>query len=354
MLTVVLSSLTASDDTDSSDSSAGPVDIGGRSIYLTCSGEKRDGAPTVVLVSGYHDSSDVWTQSDVLGLIGESQGPPVFPALATSNHVCAYDRPGTLRYIDGTPLADRSTPVRQPRTSRDIVDELYSVLEAADVPKPYVLVGHSLGGLIVRLYAQLHPDQTHGVVFVDAFSPTAPAVFGPLWPIYRDKWLNPPVDQMPVTAMRSAESERVDLDASVAEVLAAPPLPVKPLAVLTKTESFAGLTSLPGLPADQVNNRYEQAQQAIVALSPATPQIIATGSDHYIQFSQPDLVVSATELILRAVGATRSQAPAAVCRNVFTTKPRSRRGCQLTLTGLRLIQAPVAKQMLKSSVRLKL
>lgn len=102
---------------------------------------------------------------------------------------------------------------------------------------------------------------------------------------------------MPVASMRSPDSERVDLDASVAEVLAGPSFPNVPVAVLTKTESFGGLTSFPGLPADEANRLYEQAQDAIVALAPTTPQLIATGSDHYIQFSQPDLVVRATELV---------------------------------------------------------
>jgi pimeloyl-ACP methyl ester carboxylesterase len=166
-----------------------------------------------------------------------------------------------------------------------------------------VLVGHSFGGLIVRLYAQTYPAQISGVVFVDAFSPTVPAVFGDQWPIYRDQLLNPPLDQAPIASMRSPDSERVDLDASSAQVLAAPAMPDIPLVVLTKTESFGGLTSVPGLPADQTNKLYEQAQQDFVALAAATPQFIATGSDHYIQFSQPDLVVSATELVLhRAQG----------------------------------------------------
>lgn len=297
-IVLVVSSCARNDRQESSDTTAGPVNIGDRSVYLTCSGEKRDGASTVVLVSGYHDSSDVWTAPDVLTPIGEAKGPPVFEALARSHRVCAYDRPGTLRYTEGTPLTDRTAPVRQPRTVRDLVDELSALLDSAEVPKPLVLVGHSLGGLIVQLYARLHADQVHGVVLVDPFSATVPAQFGALWPAYRDKLLNPPVDEMPLSSMRSPDSERVDLDASVAQTLSAPPLPPKPLIVLTKTESFAGLKSVPGLSAADVNRLYEQAEQSVVDLAPATPQILATGSDHYIQFSQPDLIVSATELVL--------------------------------------------------------
>jgi pimeloyl-ACP methyl ester carboxylesterase len=286
-------------DGDSPADFARSVDIGGRSIYLTCHGTAEAGEPTVVLISGYHDSSDVWTASDVLGLVGPATGPPVFPALSAGHRVCAYDRPGTLRYVDGTPLTDRSTPVPQPRTARDLVAELHDVLAAADVPAPYVIVGHSLGGLIARAYAQTHADQVHGVVFVDGFSASIPALFGSRWASYRDHGLNPPVDQMPVASMRTPGSERVDIDASIAEVLAGPAFPNIPVAVLTKTEPFAGLGPLPGLPADETNRLYEQAQDELVALSPDTPQTFATGSDHYIQFSQPDLVVRAAELVER-------------------------------------------------------
>ena len=278
------------------------MQIDGREVYLDCRGPTTTGAPTVILVSGYHDSSDVWNQSDVLGLVGTATGPPVQDALAESTRVCSYDRPGTLRYIEGTPLTGRSTPVAQPRTAADIAAELNQVLAAAMVPEPYVLVGHSFGGLVVRLYAQTYPDQIAGVVFVDAFSPTVPGAFADRWAIYRDQLLNPAVEQMPLESMRSPDSERVDLDASAAQALNGPAFPQVPVVVLTKTESFAGLPSLPGLPADDTNALYEQAQDNLVALVPGTPQFIATGSDHYIQFSQPDLVVNATELVLGRAG----------------------------------------------------
>ena len=256
----------------------------------------------MILVSGYHDSSDVWNQSDVLGLVGTATGPPVQDALAETSRVCAYDRPGTIRYVEGAPLTGRSTPVTQPRTAADIVTELNLVLAAAMVPEPYVLVGPSLGGRLVRLYAPTYPDQVAGVVFVDAFSPTVPTAFADRWATYRDQLLNPPVDQMPLASMRTPESERVDLDASTTQALTGPAFPQVPVVVLTKTESFAGLTSLPGLPADDTNALYEQAQDNLVSLVPGTPQFIATGSDHYIQFSQPDLVVTATDLVLGRAG----------------------------------------------------
>jgi pimeloyl-ACP methyl ester carboxylesterase len=221
------------------------VDIGGRQVYIDCRGPVTAGQPTIILVSGYHDSSDVWNSPDVLSLITPAAGPPVQDALAASHRICRYDRPGTLRYIDGTPLTDRSTPVPQPRTLGDLASELHELLRAADVPEPYVLVGHSMGGLLVRLYGQTYADQIAGIVFVDAFSPTVPTLLGDKWPIYRDR-LTPPLDQETVPALRDPNSEQIDVDASVAQVDAAKPLPAKPLAVLTKTEPFAGLADLPG------------------------------------------------------------------------------------------------------------
>jgi pimeloyl-ACP methyl ester carboxylesterase len=115
------------------------VDVGGgRMLYLHCSGPARPGWPTVILISGYHDSSDPWTQEDVLSLLPQATGPSVLPGLARTDRVCAYDRPGTVRYIDGFPLTNRSTPVAQPRTVEQLAVELKALLSAAQVPGPHI------------------------------------------------------------------------------------------------------------------------------------------------------------------------------------------------------------------------
>lgn len=232
-------------------------------------------------------------------MLTPAKGPAVFPALAKSHRVCAYDRPGTIRYEGDGPLTDRSTAVPQPRTAADIVAELHAALAAAEVPGPYVLVGHSLGGLISLLYGKTYPDQVRGIVFVDSLSPTLPETIGATaWAIYRDQLLNPPIEQMPMPSMKSPNSERVDIDASIAQVQAAPALPTMPVAVMTKTEPFAVETLPPGLTTETLNQSYQKAQDTFVALAPRTPQIFATGSDHYIQFSQPDLVVQTADLVV--------------------------------------------------------
>jgi len=276
------------------------IDIGGRELYLVCGGQLAPGRPTVVLVSGYHDSSDPWTQADVLSLLPGAVGPPVLPGLARSQRVCAYDRPGTLRYIDGLPLTSRSTAVSQPRTVKDLTVELHALLSKARVPPPYVLVGHSLGGLIALLYARTYPHEIGGIVFVDSFSPTIPNRLGVLWPLYRAV-INPPSTAQPLTSLKLAASETVLLDESIKQVEQAPPLATMPLVVLTKTEPFripAGALP-PGITLPQIDVGYNGAESYFVALMPSTPQIFATGSEHYIQLSQPDLVISATELIVR-------------------------------------------------------
>jgi pimeloyl-ACP methyl ester carboxylesterase len=285
------------------DDAAMRVDLGGgRRLYLTCAGVVRANQPTIILVSGYHDSTDPWMRQDLLSLIPPAVGPAVLPGLARTNRVCAYDRPGTARYTKGFPLTDRSTAVRQPRTVRDIAAELHTLLAVAKVPRPYVLVGHSLGGLISLMYARTYPDDVRGIVLVDALSPSARTRFGPRWPLYRMA-LTPPPQRQSIASMRLPASETVDIEASMDEVERARPLRRMALAVLTRTEPVQvppGL--LPrGLTVRQIDEAYNSAQDDLVRLAPATPHIFATGSEHYIQLSQPDLVIVTTQLLMRRV-----------------------------------------------------
>ena len=125
---------------------AGSVDIGGgRKMYLKCSGR---GSPTVVLVGGLRASADDWDISDKSKLT-------VFTGVGNFTRVCACHRPGT-------PVGEkpsRSDPVPQPTTAKDAVADLHALLSAAGEAGPYVLVGHSYGGLIVRLYASTYPKE---------------------------------------------------------------------------------------------------------------------------------------------------------------------------------------------------
>jgi pimeloyl-ACP methyl ester carboxylesterase len=234
----------------------GQVDIGdGRKLYLSCSGR---GTPTVILESGYHDSSGLWSVDEPAP---PAVGPSVQDRLAERVRVCSYDRPGTLVY--GTPLAltTLSTPVAQPRSAGAAVRDLHALVGAAKLTTPVVIVAHSFGGLLTQLYAQTYPKEVAGVVFVDAFPATVPQAMGDQWPAYQQLLASPG------TALDADPAfERFDVDASVAEVKAAPSLPVDPHRRPVQDRAVPGATDQPdrARPADRV------ARSAAGSRRPAT------------------------------------------------------------------------------------
>ena len=137
---------------------AGLVDIGGgRKMYLECRGT---GSPVVVLVSGLKGSAGDWD-------VTAKAVPSVFSEVGKFTRVwCAYDRPGT-------PVGEkpsRSDAVPRRTTAEDAVADLHGAPKAAGEARPYVLVGHSYGGLVVGLYASVHPEEVSGLVLIDALS----------------------------------------------------------------------------------------------------------------------------------------------------------------------------------------
>jgi pimeloyl-ACP methyl ester carboxylesterase len=121
------------------------VDIGGRRINLLCNGT---GGPTVVLMAGSSSWSFTWYKAQ--------------PEIAKRERVCAFDRAGY----------GFSDPAPTPEILSDSVNDLHAALRAAELRGPYVLVGHSLGGLEARLFAQRWPHEVGGMVLVDT-SPAA-------------------------------------------------------------------------------------------------------------------------------------------------------------------------------------
>lgn len=269
------------------------VDIGGRTLYLTCAGR---GSPTVVLESGIHDSSSPWTS--VTGWEPPAVGPRAFEALARRTRVCAYDRPGTLVYSDGEAprLTTRSSPVPMPRTARDVVSDLHTLLQVAHVPGPYLLVPHSMGGLFALLYARTYPADVVGMVLVDIFSPSVPALVGTDWPAYRTLLNAPgtPFDHDP-------RFETVDIDRSIRQLGAAPPLRPVPVAVLSKTEPFATAPGTDPALLQHVERVWPLAQAHLVDLAPQTPQTLVTGSSHYVQVQAPDVLAATVGLVLTRI-----------------------------------------------------
>jgi len=117
------------------------VDVNGHKMHIYCTGE---GSPTVILAAGLDDFSIFWSQ--------------VQPEVAKFTRFCSYDRAG-LGWSEASPDS---------RTSGNMVKELHALLVNANVGDPYLLVSHSFGGALMRLYAHDYPDDVMGMVLVDA------------------------------------------------------------------------------------------------------------------------------------------------------------------------------------------
>jgi pimeloyl-ACP methyl ester carboxylesterase len=277
---------------------AGLVDIGGgRRMYLECRGT---GSPTIVVVSGYGNHGGVWSLQSA-----ELPQPPVLPAVAGFTRVCAYDRPGTLVDVDDPADRSRSDPVPQPRTVEDTVADLQALLRAAQVPGPYVLAGHSLGGLLVRLYASTYPDEVAGLVLVDATSERLRAALTPeLWALTAET----SGVVSPELASSYPEVERVDFNAlydAMVRAAAAQPLRQMPLVVLSRSrEDELPPEFLEGLPRgfpDALAASWRASQASLAALLPDARQVIVPEAGHYIQVEQPQAVIDAIGQVVTAV-----------------------------------------------------
>jgi pimeloyl-ACP methyl ester carboxylesterase len=294
------------------------IDIGGCRLHLIESGQ-GDGTP-VIFESGISATCLNWTQVRV-----QVEG------FASA---CTYDR-AWLGWSDRA---------NSPRTTSNVVDELHRLLDAAGIPRPRILVGHSFGGMLVRAYAAKYPEEVAGLVLVDPLSP--------------GEWLNiPPAHarmlalgvklarrgallarlgvvrlglallmtgsrRLPqwIAKLSSGRGESV-ISRLVGEVSKMPP-ETWPMvrAHWCQPKSFQGLgnyfeslpasaaeadgivepTGLPVIVLSADNSTPEQLKErdAIARRSPRGKHIIASKSGHWIQLDEPELVVQAIREML--------------------------------------------------------
>ena len=274
------------------------VDIGGYSLYLDCRGE---GAPTIVMDAGLGGTSPDWSL--------------VQPALAATSRVCTYDRAGMGR--------SQSSPL--PRTPAQLADELHTLLVQGGVPGPYVLVGHSLAGKTIRLFAAEHPGEVAGMVLVDARSEYVDArvpqdeadAFGAaletqglLLTVARRLGLarafapalvgGDPLPATTATEMVLQQTTPEAIAATTAEgmaraaddaALTGSSLGALPLVVIAADASLAELPN------------WQAAQEQMVALSSRGRLVVAAHSAHDVPVEKPAIVIDAVRAVVSDIRA---------------------------------------------------
>ena len=258
------------------------IDIGGYRLHLYCTGS---GSPTIVLDFGLDGSYLDWHR--------------VQPEIARFTRVCSYDR-GGYGWSDASPRA---------RVPSEMVQELRTALESAGEKAPYVLVGHSFGGLDALMFAHQYPSEVAAVVLVDSMHPEQRISFSwrkKFWlrmmewttpfglPRWR-KWCgNGPAEisgiktaiecRSHIYATNYAQFE--DLPAAAAELRELSTLKNIPLVVISRDPR-------PVAPSPQAEQTWQLLQAKLLKFAENSRQITAEGSGHSIPTQRPDVIVKA-------------------------------------------------------------
>jgi len=241
------------------------IDVGGYRLHINCAGVSAKGGPTVVMDAGGYDSSETWNK--------------VSPEIAKFTRVCVYDRAGLGK-------SERQPNPSYP--SQKIVNDLHTLLVNAHIVPPLVLVGHSFGGMNVRLYASEFPQEVVGMVLVDSVHEDE-----------MDRWIAmmPPEIKQQLTEADKAQLAR--LAVSEGQVRAAHWHTDIPLVVLTHGVVAPGDYGIPSMAAKGEALRLEM-QEALARLSSRSRQIMAEKSGHLIQRDQPQLVINSVRQVVEA------------------------------------------------------
>lgn len=289
----------------------------GRRLALYCEGE---GAPTVLFEAGAGNSAVIWSK--------------VQPAISKSVRTCSYDRAGY-----GSSDLDRG-----PRDAEHVAADLYAALKTAGVEEPYLLVGHSLGGFFMRLFATRHREAVVGMVLVDpmingghaslmalapsyaryvtaveaayqrCLRPTAEGRMKPGDPIYAACG-SPPMNT-PQTDPKHAMAgllEQAGMGPSSEQVEAAQTsFGDLPLIVLSRDPLLDGAAAWPQPERDAYRTAWTEGHRAIAALSTQGEEREIKGADHGIHQTRPEAVIGAIgQLLAKAQAAPTVQAAVA-------------------------------------------
>jgi pimeloyl-ACP methyl ester carboxylesterase len=196
-----------------------------------------------------------------------------------------------------------SDGVAGPRTALDMIEDLRALLRVSQIEGPHILVGHSFGGLLVRLYAHRYPEQVAGIVLVDAMHEDQFDVFGPLFPPARH---SEPVELTRTRAFwqggwRSpkATTERIDFVSSIRQAREVTSLGDIPLHVII-AGAFLRQPQIPREFRERLQERWEAQQRQFLKLSTRAIYSLALSSGHFVQRDAPQIVCEAIKDSLAA------------------------------------------------------
>jgi pimeloyl-ACP methyl ester carboxylesterase len=248
------------------------IDVGGRKLDCCAYG---NGSPTVVLVSGLEAPQAYWN--------------PVIPDLAARTTVVTYDRAGMGKSEIG------DLPTHGEQSAKD----LHVLLDKSGVPRPYILVGHSYGGTVVRLFASMYPDDMGGLILEDTQHED---VLDELRKILKGKDLEA-FEQLVVARFSAPENPKTEVDyrnITREQVRKSKPLPRIPFVILTSGSDRAkAMQPLFSAEAIEKIAKLDCAlNNKLAALIPGGRLIIVEGAGHDIHVGKPEaLIVPVVEMI---------------------------------------------------------
>jgi pimeloyl-ACP methyl ester carboxylesterase len=259
LLALILGTSATAQLASQNDQTAHLVEVSARKMFLNCTGNSP--GPTVILEAGTGDSSEVWSA--------------VQKQVEQFAHVCSYDRLG-LGKSDKPAVA---------HTADEIVGDLHQLLQAARIPPPYVMVGHSIGGIYVRKYAARYHTEVKGLVLLDSAHEEQFARVSQVSP----QWAQRIRDRFPENEQRAQGflpgNERLEWHFN------------GPLVVIEHGQMPPSAASDPM--ARQSEVVFHLLQKDLAGRSKYGQLLEAKKSGHYIQRDEPELVIQSIKDAIR-------------------------------------------------------